>query len=300
VRLDPNIEPGFSLKRLGAGALQAFLLSALAYPALSAETVEPAAMTVSVVKAKTQCFVDTLLLNGSVVARDEILVRPDAEGLQVAQILVDDGATVAAGQPLAQLVRPDWLPGFPAKATMTASAAGVLVYSQLAVGMPASARGEPMFRIIRNGELELLVNLPAPALAKIKQGQIAKIETLDSSEFAGTVRLILPEIDPLTQQGHARIQMSASAGLRPGAFATATIDAGQSCGPAAPLSSILYGPEGAIVQVVRDNRVETRRVQVGLFGGMDAEIREGLSPGDVVVVRAGAFLREGDVVRPVP
>ncbi len=257
-------------------------------------------MTVSLAKTKNQCFIDSLRLNGLVAAREEVLVRPDVEGLQVAQILVEDGATVSAGQPLAQLVRPDWLPGAPAKATMTASASGVVIVSQVPVGMPASARGEPMFRIIRDGQLELLVNLPLAALAKINQGQIAKIEALDASEFAGTVRLIEPEIDPLTQQGRARIQLSASVGLRPGAFAIATIDAGQSCGPAAPLSSVLYGPEGAIIQVVRDNRIETRRVRVGLFGGADAEIRRGLTPGEMVVVRAGAFLREGDLVRTAP
>lgn len=257
-------------------------------------------MTVSVVKAKGQCFVETLRLNGSVVPRDEILVRPDVEGLQVANILVEDGATVTAGQPLAQLVRPDWLPGAPAKATVTASAGGLVTFRQLPIGMPASARGEPMFRIIRDGELELLVHLPLAALAKIRQGQIAKIEMLDASEFAGAVRLVLPEIDPVTQQGQARVQIAESRTLRPGAFATATIDAGQSCGPAVPLSSILYGPDGAIVQLVRDNHVETRKVKVGLFGGRDAEIREGLAPGDVVIVRAGAFLREGDAVRAVP
>ncbi|PNG27331.1 efflux RND transporter periplasmic adaptor subunit [Methylocella silvestris] len=263
---------------------------------------EPAdrAMTVSVVRTKTQCFVDSLRLNGRIVARDETLVRPDVEGLQIVQVLVEDGASVTAGQPLAQLARPDWLPGLPTKATMTASASGLVVYGRLPVGMPASARGEPMFRIIRDGQLELLVDLPLPALARIKPGQIAQMETLDESEFAGAVRLILPDVDPLTQQGRALIQLGSSAGLKPGAFATATIDAGQSCGPAAPLSSILYGPEGAIVQVVRDNRVETRRVKVGLFGGFEAEIREGLAPGDVVVARAGAFLREGDIVRTVP
>ncbi len=70
-------------------------------------------MTVSVAKTKTQCFVDSLRLNGLAVARDEVLIRPDVEGLRVAQVLVDDGATVAAGQPLAQLERPDWLPGAP-------------------------------------------------------------------------------------------------------------------------------------------------------------------------------------------
>jgi hypothetical protein len=34
--------------------------------------------------------------------------------------------------------------------------------------------------------------------------------------------------------------------------------------------------------------------------GKNAEIREGLAVGDVVITRAGSFLREGDLVRPTP
>jgi multidrug efflux pump subunit AcrA (membrane-fusion protein) len=123
---------------------------------------------------------------------------------------------------------------------------------------------------------------------------------LDASQTAGTVRIVLPEIDPMTQVGHARIQIRGATSSRPGAFATASIDRGQSCGASVPLSAVLYGPQGAIVQVVRDNRIETRRVNVGLFQGLDAEITDGLSAGDAVVVRAGSFLREGDLVRPMP
>lgn len=257
-------------------------------------------MAVSIVTAKSACFVDSLQLSGNVVARDEVLVRPDVEGLQIAQVLVEDGASVSMGQPLAQLTRPDWMPGSPAKATLTARANGTLVYRQLPVGTPVSARGEPLFRIIRDGELELLVELPLAALAKIKPGQTARIDTLDFGELAGAVRLVLPEIDPLTQLGHARIQMLGNPGIRPGAFATALIDMGQSCGAAVPLSSLLYGPQGAIVQVVRDNRIETRQVKVGLFEGKEAEIIEGVAAGDAIVARAGAFLREGDLVRPTP
>jgi HlyD family secretion protein len=257
-------------------------------------------MAVSVVKAKSACFLDTLQLNGTAVAREEVLVRPESEGLLIAAVLVEDGAFVNAGQPLAQLARPDWLPGAPAKATLEAPAKGVLVYRQIAIGTPASARGEPLFRIIRNGELELLVDLPRDALAKVKPGQTVKIEMLDGSMLAGTVRLILPDIDPMTQVGHARIQMRGEAAVRRGAFATAWIELGQSCGVSAPLSAVLYGPRGAIVQVVRDNRVETRRVSVGLLEGKDAEIKEGLTAGDTVITRAGSFLREGDLVRPMP
>ena len=66
-----------------------------------------------------------------------------------------------------------------------------------------------------------------------------------------------------------------------------------------PASGILYGADGPTVQVVRNNRVGTRKVKTGLAGGALVEIREGLEAGDLVVARAGTFLREGDAVRPV-
>ena len=52
------------------------------------------------------------------------------------------------------------------------------------------------------------------------------------------------------------------------------------------------------MQVVRDHRVETRRIKTGLAAGALAEVREGLSEGDLVVARSGTFLRDGDAVRP--
>ena len=45
----------------------------------------------------------------------------------------------------------------------------------------------------------------------------------------------------------------------------AVIKTGQSCGVSVPLTAILYGPAGTVVQVVRRDRVETRRVEVGLM-----------------------------------
>ena len=55
----------------------------------------------------------------------------------------------------------------------------------------------------------------------------------------------------------------------------------------------------AVVQVVKRDRVETRRVETGLMAAGQVEIREGIAEGDIVVARAGALLREGDPVRPV-
>ena len=76
-------------------------------------------------------------------------------------------------------------------------------------------------------------------------------------------------------------------------------DTGTSCNPGVPLSAVLYGSDSTVVQVVRDNRIETRPVTVGIIAVENVEILEGLSEGDEVVVRAGSFLREDDLVRPV-
>ena len=65
-----------------------------------------------------------------------------------------------------------------------------------------------------------------------------------------------------------------------------------------PLTAVLYGSAGTVVQVVRRARIETKRVEVGLMSGGQIEIRDGLAEGDIVVARAGALLREGDPVRP--
>ena len=47
------------------------------------------------------------------------------------------------------------------------------------------------------------------------------------------------------------------------------------------------------MQVVSGSRVETRPVKTGLAAGALVEVREGLADGDLVVARAGTFLRDG-------
>jgi HlyD family secretion protein len=106
-------------------------------------------------------------------------------------------------------------------------------------------------------------------------------------------------VDTMTQMGRARVELDKNVKLRAGMFASARVNTGTSCNPGVPLSAVLYGSDSAVVQVVRDSRIETRPVTVGIIAGENAEILEGLSEGDEVVVRAGSFLREDDLVRPV-
>lgn len=98
-----------------------------------------------------------------------------------------------------------------------------------------------------------------------------------------------------------RISLDPDPALHIGAFARGTVEVARRTGASVPLAAVLYAADGtASVLVVRDGRVEARKVATGLSAEGLTEIRTGLSAGDVVVSRAGSFLRDGDRVRPVP
>jgi HlyD family secretion protein len=281
-------------------ATAAFIL--LVAGASAAQVGEATGMKITVVKSQQGCFDDTVKATGLVVAGEEALVRPEVEGYHVAKVLKEDGDTVTEGQKLLDLVKPDWLPqALPATASVAANANGILVASRpVPIGTPVASRGDVLYRIIRNGEFDLLVDLPQSALAKVKAGQNVRIEALGSFDISGTVRNLSPDVDFLSQLGRARIQITGRPNLRAGTFAIASIDTGRTCSnPSVPLSAVLFGEKGPAIQIVQDGHIEVRPVTIGLFAGKNIEIRSGLRENELVVVRAGVFLRERDPVRPI-
>lgn len=66
---------------------------------------EPAPpLAVSVTPALVTNFTETVLVTGSLVAREEILVGPEIDALRVVEVLADEGDRVTKGQVLARLV----------------------------------------------------------------------------------------------------------------------------------------------------------------------------------------------------
>ncbi len=258
----------------------------------------PGGAPVTVSKATKACFTDTLPMTGVLQPRSLVQVRPEQEGLQITQVKAEPGDSVSAGQMLAQLARPEGQPA--ATATVTAPVAGTILHRSAIIGTTASARAQPLFEIIPKGELEVSAEVSAKDLARVAPGQKAKVKVIGAGEFPGSVRLVSPAVDPATQQGEVRVFVGADPALRTGAFARAIVTLGENCAVAIPLSAILYGDEGAVVQVVREDHVETRTVETGLASEGQVQIGKGLAEGDLVVLRAGAFLRDGDPVRPIP
>ena len=163
--------------------------------------------------------------------------------------------------------------------------------------MPSSS--PPPRSIIARSEFDLVGLLPARDMAKLAVNQAARIKIVGAGEVDGKVRRIAATVEPNSQLGQVFVGITTNKRLLVNSAGRAMIKTGQSCGVSVPLTAVLYGTAGTVVQVVRRARVETRRVEVGLMSGGQIEIREGVNEGDVVVARAGALLREGDPVRAV-
>jgi multidrug efflux pump subunit AcrA (membrane-fusion protein) len=260
----------------------------------ASEQETPNGAAVTVLKATRACFSDTVEVTGILIPKNETAVRPERPGLKVAEILAEPGQSVTAGQVLARLNRPEG-----GSIHVHAPVAGLVSSSSAEIGAIASAKGEALFNIVTGNEFDLVGQVPTADLAKLAVDQTAKVMVVGAGDMDGKVRLVAPTVEPNSQLGQVFIAVDPSKHLLVNVSGRAIVKTGESCGIAVPLTAILYGSAGTVVQVVRRERVETRRVEVGLLSGGLVEIREGLAEGDVVVARAGALLREGDPVRPV-
>ena len=138
--------------------------------------------------------------------------------------------------------------------------------------------------------------MPDFRLALVSAGQPATILPAGETRLAGKVRLVSPEIDRTSRLGKVRVATTRDPALKIGAFARGEIETRRRNGVAIPASAVLYDATGPYAQTVRDGVVATRRLKPGLVAGGFAEILDGLSRGDLVITRAGAFLHDGDAV----
>ena len=276
--------------------LLAAILGLASHPSRAADEAEaaPKGAAVTVLKAAKSCFANTVEVSGTIIPRDETQVRPERMGLKVSEVLADAGDIVTAGQVLARLTLPEG-----GTVSVQAPVAGTVSATTAAVGATASGKGEALFSIIARSEFDLVGLVPTRDIAKLQVSQTARIKIIGAGEVDGRVRRMSTTVEPNSQLGQVFIAITTNRRLLVNSSGRAQIKTGQSCGVSVPLTAILYGTAGTVVQVVRRARVETRRVETGLMSAGQVEIKEGIVEGDIVVARAGALLREGDPVRPV-
>ena len=106
---------------------------------------------------------------------------------------------------------------------VTAPEDGVVSRRNARIGAAATAIGEPMFRIVAKGEIELDGEIVETGLGRVREGQKATVTVPGAGEFEGTVRLVSPEVDKATRLGRVKIFLGANPALRVGVFARGRI-----------------------------------------------------------------------------
>ena len=158
-----------------------------------------------------------------------------------------------------------------------------------------------MFTLIRDGALELSADVAEIDLIRIAPGQTVRMVAVGSPEpITGSVRLVEPTIDTSTRLGRARITIDTPENVRAGMFMDAEILVVERETVAVPVTAVGASAQGSTVMKVTDGTVSRVLVKTGIRDGGWVEIVEGVAPGDTVVTKAGAFVRDGDRINPVP
>ena len=187
------------------------------------------------------------------------------------------------------------------RAEVKAPVAGEITARNAVIGSIATAAGEPMFQLIKDGALELNVDLAEIDLPRVAPGQTVLMRSVGSVEpLTGTVRLVEPTIDTATRLGRARITIDSTDLVRSGMFMDAEILIAERETVAVPVTAMGSSVEGTTVMKVADGVVSRVPVKTGIRDGGWIEVLEGIAPGDSIVTKAGAFVRDGDRINPVP
>ena len=161
--------------------------------------------------------------------------------------------------------------------------------------------GVELFRMVRDGRLELDAQVPEAELRAVRPGMGATITSDQAAGATGRVRIVTPGVDAQTRLGVARIALNPGSGLRPGMFARAAIDVGAQPALVVPSDAVVFreGKPGVYVIGAR-NAVRFTPVTTGARSGDRIQVVTGLQAGQRVVVRGAGFLGEGDVVTVAP
>ena len=214
------------------------------------------------------------------------------------RIATRDAAVARVAVARAQLNESQALIG---RLNVRAPAAGLVLSRSVEAGQIVSGGGgTPLFRIAREGELELQARLAEQDLTALSVGRPAQVTPVGGTRtFNGRIWQLSPIIDPTSRQGLVRIALPYDQALRPGGFASVVITSGSVDQPLLPQSAVLADGKTNFVYIVgADNKVVRRVVTVGQVTDGGVSIASGLNGTEPVVVSAGAFLNPGDKVIP--
>ncbi|QJR15589.1 efflux RND transporter periplasmic adaptor subunit [Usitatibacter palustris] len=186
--------------------------------------------------------------------------------------------------------------------TLVADADGVVISVSAEPGQVVAA-GQPVLRLARSGEKEIVINAPENQVTRFKPGQDVMVQLWADASliFPGKVREIAGGADPVTRTytvkvtainppDAAQLGMTANVAFKAGADSELVL---------LPLSALARDKSDPAVWIVepKSGKVQLRAVKVGQFREDGVTITKGLAAGDRVVIAGVHKLRPEQVVR---
>jgi RND family efflux transporter MFP subunit len=176
--------------------------------------------------------------------------------------------------------------------------------AMIQAGISSSTQAMPLVKLSENSRLRLILPVPESAVPTVHVGQRVEVQvpTLGRS-FPGVVARFAEKVASATRTMDTEVDVpNPNLVLIPGMYAQAnlTLDSHNRTLAAPILAVDLAGNEtsGQVMVVTPDNRIEVRKVELGLQTDAKVEVRSGLREGDMVVTGNRSGLKPGQQVRP--
>jgi RND family efflux transporter MFP subunit len=193
---------------------------------------------------------------------------------------------------------------------VTAPFAGVITKryadkgSMIQAGTASQTQAMPVVRLSENSSLRLILPVPESVVPRIRVGQQVEVNVPSLNRtFPGKVARFSEKVQLSTRTMDTEVDVSnPSLVLIPGMYAEVNLTLDRRAGALAiPVSAVDGGADpgvGQVMLVTPDEKVEVRKVSLGLETANLVEVLSGLREGDLVVIGSRASLQAGQQVKP--
>jgi len=193
-------------------------------------------------------------------------------------------------------------------ANITAPFAGVVTQrfanlgTLMQAGTNSSTQAMPLVRLSQDDLFRLVITVPESYVRYVHVGDPVKVRVPSMNrDFPGRVTRFSVDVTKETRTMHTEVDVpNTDRTLIPGVYAEASIMLDRK--PNAlylPLQAVSrQGDEAGVFVVDSSNKLEQRKIKLGLQTATDAEVLSGLSEGEQVVLSDRSGLKSGELVRP--
>jgi RND family efflux transporter MFP subunit len=212
-----------------------------------------------------------------------------------------DNAFNAAQARLAQAHSQSRLSGNQAAYGTLSAESPAVVTAVLAEAGQVVAAGQPVLRIARPEEKEVLIAVPEGQVAALRAARSIEVSLWAAPEgkLVGQLRELSPAADPATRTYAARIRLvNKPATLQLGMTARVVLTSGDTSPIVVPLTAVVDQGKGPVVWVVQDGKAKPRAVVVRQFREDGVVLSDGLSEGELLIVAGVSKLAAEQPVTP--